>query len=573
MSLPITTPDAECSDLEALVTQILTFLAERLHQYTSIASKYKYFESANTLPDRICEVLVVLLKLDVNSHQHLWLHSAVELTKVAASLASAYRRLGDHKYPRMVYASDTLRPLIQDVFGVVSKFLNNWDMSILRADHGNLPRRDHLHYLDLVQNMCETLIKGQGLVGGGDEVTLLARSTIRFVDAVAATSERYKSLAPSVFPILVSLAHAAFVSGQPEAVVPLMFESALVDDTTATDLLAHLNVDFYDIMDFYRYYGYCLVTLAASGDSINQAYSDAADVFLRVLLKLPNLQASNYFTGGVGQPAPLVPKQYFSDVDREELSFFFLLNSQLHYTSLDQYMRFDNQVRKEMMYFTSLFPSRVSNDLDVLASASQSRSNSTVSVQGVGNRKVVSSPVLSPKALSNILLEGTYMEKRVLVLPYFESLFHRHPNISIKPLVKTVQLFNMRGAPSGTAYTAKITNDNVLHYARNIDNESDPGKALFVHAIDKSVRLLELLSILHLSDSVGLSSDPDELISTVFNTGHTYSDVARVKNLTKLENGKLLRFYALQLEEELIASQMAILQRTKTLEGCVRKLA
>lgn len=582
MTLPVTTSDSECGNPSLLIESIQTYLSYHLGVYKSLSSKIVYLDAANHLPDHICEVLVSLLREDIETHQYLWLHSVVELAKIALAVTEAHLRLSHLPDSRISNASNVLKARIHDVFGAINKFLRSWNMDILRAGNAPIADQESILYLDLVQLACNALVSGQDLLDGVANVPVIADSLIKYVQMVADDKDAYKAMAASMFPALVCVAKAAFFSGQPEAVIPLAFEGSLVSESTATDVLSNLKPNYQHVMDFYRYYGYCFVTLAAMGESINQIFTDTADVFLRVLLKLPNLQTSNYLTNlGPSAPPPhlVVSRQYFSDTDREELSFFFLLNTQLHYTTLDQYMRSDRDIKNELHYFTTQFNGRVSKDLTLLASPFQSYSNSVISVPSLEHRILAQPAVANSKTLSTIIFDGTYKEKVNLVLQFFKrsgSFVPQSPDIikRLGSLVTFVQLFNLSGTPRGGGLATKIRNGDILHFVDNIDKNKFPGKALFVQAIDKTVRLFELLSVLHLSDTVGLSSNPDALIARLFNTGHTFHDVALVKDLTSIQShGKCTRMYGKSvLDDDQIAAQLSILLRTQQIEACIQKL-
>lgn len=558
----ITTPDAE-ADVPLLVAAIGRFLDDRLLEYHSIASKIAYFDAANRLPDHVCEVLVILLKTDINTHQYLWLHSTLALAKVATGVCSAYRRLGDLLDPLFVRATNILRARLIDIFGALYKFLKAWDMEIL-AEKAATAKKGTLATLLLVREMSDALVYGQQLLDSVADIGILSETLIK-----VRPLHEFNS---ATFTTLVSVARAAFFAGQPGAVILLAFsDDPLVSESTAVNILDE-HPEFEEVMDFYRYYGYCFVTLSVIGDSINQKYSDLADVFLRVLLKLPNLLVSNY------SPVVQNSKLYFSVLDRQELAFFFLLNSLLSYTSLDQYLRVDAQVKTELHYFTTEFNFRISKDLAHQASPSQSYSSSSISVPNLEHRLSPQPTVANTKTLSIILSDGTYKEKVNVVLQFFKSSGAFRSNVpeEVKNpgcLVSFVQLFNISGAPHGSELAMKLQNDALLHCISNIDGVTYPGKILFVDAIGKVVKLLELLSILHLSDTVGLSSYPDAMIAKLFNTGHTFRDLVLVKQLAQFDGRTFKRKYIPALEQDMITSQLSILQRTRDLESCAQKLA
>ncbi|MEX5618492.1 hypothetical protein ABFV55_27855, partial [Pseudomonas syringae] len=67
---------------------------------------------------------------------------------------------------------------------------------------------------------------------------------------------------------------------------------------------------------------------AIEGNQIDDTLSNKADVFLKVLLSLPHILLSNYIadTANGNIVAALIESKMVSEVEREEISFFFLLN-------------------------------------------------------------------------------------------------------------------------------------------------------------------------------------------------------------------------------------------------------
>lgn len=535
----VSTPDAQC-DPAVLSTAIQEYLASQLGEVRNLAS--------TDLPDRLREVFVLLWMHDMDKHQYLWLQATLELMKVAVSVAESCQN-GQN-------VPVALKARIHDIFGATDRFLAGWNMEIVK--NPDLPASVQ-HYLQLIENACDALVSCQDLLHGVTNVKVLSSSIVRF----HSQNESALSLQPALFPVLVSLAKAAYFCGAPETVVPLVNEG-IVSEFVVTDLLECHRPTFAGIMDYYRYYAFCFVTLAVSGDSINQEYCDHADVFFRVLLKLPNLHLSNY----AQVPGRLELHSHIPEVDREELSFYFLLNEQLRCTTLAQYMRLDPTVQNELRFFLSRFNNRVLKDLAILASPFQSYT-STVSVPSL-ERSLMTPPSAST-TLSTIIFEGTYKEKVNLVLELFPRcgafLIHS-PNNTLQTgnLVSFVKRFDV-SAPT-------LFNQETLHCVNNIDSSRYPGKALYVRALDKIVRLLELLALLHLSDGVGLCNDPDTMITRLFATGHSFRDVASVKNLADTDhNGRLKRLSSVPpLEDAQVAAQLKVLERTRRLEGCVQLL-
>lgn len=553
----ITTPDAE-ADVTLLLTALEKYLSDHFLLFGSISSKARYLEAANHLPDHICEVLVMLLKLDVNSHQYAWLQSTLALVEVSVSICDAHSQFGTLADPQVARATNALRARLVDVFGATNKFLTSWNLSIL-SGNSTVAKQSSLAYLNLISKMSDVLVSSQYHLGGQRDVNILSETLMRL--------SKFIDNDLSMFTTLVCIGKAAFFAGQPEAVIPLAFsEEAIVTEATATDILDQ-DPNLADVMDFYRYYGYCFVTLSVLGDKIMQTYTDLADVFLRVLLNLPNVEMA--FVRHVVLA--------FTTVDREELSFFFLLNTQLRLTSLEQYLRPDSKVREELMYFTSALNARISKDLAHQASPSQSYSSSAISIPNLEHRIGNQATTHNARTLSCILSDGTYKEKVNLVVQFFKS--SGVPQLQLLNgvkhagcLIDFLKLFNLKGAPLFSEIALKVSNEALLHYISNIDGEKYPGKLLYVQAVDKIVKLLMLLSVLHLSDTTGLSSDPDALIAKLVNTGHTFQELAEVKELVFVDGNKFGRKHFLMLEDERIAKQFAILQRTNELEICVQKL-
>lgn len=583
MPSSITDPDQQIQDHKGHLDALRTHLDVRLAEYVNVSSKASFQRAAHSFPDAANECLVLLARNNVNTHQHLWLSTVGYLSAAALSLVNFYRELDASFDPQVATSMNHMLPTVHQVDTFLDKFYRQWDMAVL--GHGTLESRATVRFIfaNLVLDSMDLYRSGWGLVNGELYLKSAVHCISQYCNQMGVmtekTSVKLSQLRFELMPGLVSMAKTALLCGVPDAVVPLLGgKSPILDELYVPAVLADESPELGDIIDFYRFFGYCLVSAAVRRPLINDELCNLADVFLKVLFVMPNLQTSNYVADLVSASSPLETtllanwrqEFYFSQVEREELSFYFLINYLLRMHSLTDLVCPDKHFTREISFFIASFNRRVSADLDVLASAAISTTSSAVSLTKIEQRSTAEADSLT---LSTILTQGTYKERLRLVLEFF-TLLGSMGNSRSKGggIVKLVQSFSFANAQPEPLHSRGGYSD-LCYIVQRIDLQKYPGKALYVEAIDKIVKLCELLCVKHLHSSADLSCSADRTLASLLNSKHSLDSVARVKSSIQFEDGRVKHDLSfLKSEDEAIASQFALMERTRTLDDYIQRL-
>lgn len=564
--MEITTPDADAGDIATLISEIQNHTQRRIEN-RPIQRKSDFIQAAQAYPDLVCEFLVLLRKQDPQRHQYLWLFI---LTRLASATTSFYDQNENIKSDQLIKAALTaIHPSVQIVWDCLVRFMKVVDLNrLLNVENSALRRRIRKEFLNLLDNALEFVATGPEVMLGTDALSLISRLLESYFSIVV-LKDTSRSFEAESFETIVAFLKAAFFCGQPETILPLVCPDSgqpVLTELYACEVMAQHSISFSHVMDYYRYAGYCLVTAATLGPSINEKYADLADIFLKVLLNMPNVNVSNY-QASVDQSDALTRvisrKHHITPKEREELSFYFGLNYLLRMRDLSTLLHPDTYYRQEIRFFLNAFINRASSELDQLAT--QSYSNSVVNMQRLEQQAVAVTTQYS-RTLSSILYDGTYKEKVQLVINFFELQLSRYS------VVDFVQKFNFSEVEQDAPFDVSFRHSDLHHLVERIDPQFS-GKLLYVQAINKVVRLCELLTITHLHSSAGLCTDADAVLARLFHTTYTFAEVAEVKNLMAIENGKLVRkYYEVGSDEDRIKHQFAMLETTQDIDAFVLRM-
>lgn len=546
--------------------------------------KASFIAAASTYPDLVCEFLVLLRRHDARTHQYLWLFTLTGLTEVSVAIFREFERLTGKPNAQITAAMAAMTSSLQNVCDMVGRFMSTMNLDLLfdsqdksfwRALAKSLILTEEKvicgELLDLLENTLDLVFLGRDLVDVSSTFILVNAIVTNYYKGYVALDLASTHLA-ECFESVVLLAKTAFYLGQPQAIVPLFAPSEgeqILSEMYPCDLLAFHSLDFRSVMDYYRYVAYCLATLGAHNTYINDRFVDTADLFFKVLLNMPNMNPRTYLTAiefasvpGAAANAQQSGKQHISLKEREELSFFFMINYMLRMKSLNAFISPDTYWQEENTFFGLAFSRRVSSDLDHLASVTQSYTNSVVSMQRLEQQALAVDSGPNSRTLSAIFHDGTYKEKIQLVGAFFKQR-------NRFPISNFVQLFNFSGALPDASFQVGMMHNDMQHLVSRINGDQYPGKKLYIHVMDKIVRLLQLLTIRHLYASAGLASDPEALLAKLFHTTYSFRDITQVRKAMDIdEHGKLVREYngLSKLEDEQIAAQFRLLETTQDLE-------
>lgn len=482
------------------------FIAETTRNVRESLSVFRFSSNRDfvlasyTFPEVVYDHMALLLKRNVYLHKDLWQQVILLLIDKIANLVACYKRLCS--------CGDTSIQTAADRYWVRAQAVSDMAATYFKAgvDQGDIIVEK---YLELAMSAHDYMDVCNGVEAAANAMA----------SSMAKRPDCGETVSANVFSTMVQVARAGFFCGVPAVVT--CFRSAT--DTLPSAILKAQYVELDLIIDYYRFFAYCFTTLAITEveDGISQSRCDDADVFMRVLLEIPSVAAVNNrspdsLTLGI-VPRPSAP---LSQNEREELAFFYTINHLLRATTIDSVVHLPRHVLSEIKYFLAHFNRRISSDLERLASAA----SSAISLPTMESQAEEYQTYLRSKTLSAMLNHGTYKERTLLIANFFETLLSESAGF-VPRLIHTYAIGRLGG---NCATGAAEANAEVLHVADIIDANA-AGKRLYILALDRCVRLLELLAIRRLApDScslIALSATKQQ----TFRTDFLIEDICRVK--------------------------------------------
>lgn len=490
--------------------------------------------ASHTFPEVLYDHMVLLLKHNVALHKDLWKQVLVLLIDKIAILVACYKRLCS--------CGDATIQIAADRYWVRAQAFSDMTAMYFKAgiDPGDIVVEK---YLDLAMSAHDYMNVSNGVEAAANAVAVNAEERPEADEAVSG----------SMFTTMVQIARAGFFCGVPAVVS--RFRSAT--DTLPSAMLRAQYVELDVIIDYYRFFAYCFTTLAITEveDGIAQSRCDDADVFMRVLLEIPSVATGSYrnpdlLTHGIVARSSAA----LSQNDREELAFFYIINHLLRATTLDSVVHLPRHVQSEIKFFLSHFNRRISSDLERLASAA----SSAISLPTMESQAEEYQTHLRSKTLSAMLNHGTYKERTLLIANFFEILLNESAGF-IPRLIYTYAIGRLGGNwPTGAAEA----NAEVLHVADIIDANA-AGKRLYIVALDRCVRLLELLAITRLAPDSCSPLALSAATQQTFRTGSLLEDICSVKPGTAGATVASI--------QSRLTSQLRLVSRVSALEAHMKK--
>lgn len=574
MSSPYATADHEALDTLVLVGNIVERLRGQLLQYDTVESKADYIQNSHLIPDSFTEFYCVLSNQPCASHKWLWLIFLNGMCTCAYRILLLEQKIQYSKIRGVDPAFLNARAAYAQSFSQVLRFLSRFFIEIdldwlVLNSHAN---KLFLQFLTTSVDICLL-----------DPVSIYTISSL--VDSMASVMRRYARVSGNVdqmsdsdrcvesdlFPILAKFAKLAYLSGNCKLTLPLVCpeqDAPLVTDKLVPLLLSRKQVSLNAIVDYYRYYAYSLITSVVEHERINDRWLNQADQFLKVLLQIPSLHVDNYITH-LG--SAINPSRYVSAAERGEMSFFFIMCYLLRLVSFADLVDPEKHFTFERQYFLTSFNKRVATELDISASSSSSRAGSVVSMTKFTEPLHAPPSNTTNRTLGSILYQGSYKEKVRLVVDFINLIGEDMTSGSIKQIVNTFDFALLRQSDQMQINSA---DGEISHVLSRIDKNMSPGKALFVGAIDKIVRLVQLLAIKEFSATFGDSMLPDNILAVIFESHYPVDEVLRTKDLLVFEGGKLVPIMATTKcsEETKILRQFDTLELTGELEQATQAL-
>lgn len=577
---------------EALQHKIADYIHGQFSKIPLGKDKESYLRSCEVFPDVVFETLAMLRRNSVEEHLSLWLLSLLGLVTQTDALTQIHYSLSPQFSfdSQFIDRTNMVKPRVYDVCDCVGHFLKNASLAQVykKNDAGSFFEKTFLHVL---HTTFEILSRCPDLDGGHVLIGIASHWIGRLVESNLNSHNEAQLLARErAFPVLVRFLKAAFFTGYPRAILPLYTNNEGLEPTISElypcILIEKTLLHYSDLVDFYRYSAYLLTTMAVGEDSesfkssINFNLAEIADFFYLVLLDLPSMHPFNYrppneLSGTLDLPEALFlankSHQHVTHTERDEISFFYVINSLLRLNSIQEIVQPNQKFLQEASHFVNSFGKRIASDLDYLASSNQSYSNSVISMLSLEQRSSAPLAVPTAKLLSSILTEGTYKEKLHLVKFFFNGLTPSAQTLYEPGIVNLARTFNFKGVAAQSSLPMNLKHQELLHLISHIDERTTPGKRLYVTALEKIIRLFHLLTVDHLICGAGLRQTLEDVIRGIFNSTYTFDEIASVRQLLSYGNdGKLQKVNQYFVDEdEDILDQKHLLEITHELDRII----
>lgn len=557
------------TDIDARRSNLRSRLDQSLSPFCNLRNWQDYITTSQRLPETLQEFFVLLARTDVNEQPIEWiivLERFVELSTIIAFNHKQYKSAMDGQ---LSSASIAFEKSLLLIVKYMESFYRIYQPNLTQSEGKDA-------FLSFVSKTIAYIMGCIGIF----ELDCLIRSLVVCVSRYLAITELSEGAdfdaetKIDVCRLVVELSKVSFFGGCPSAILPLVFmQPQCISESFVLPVVGYEDFDIRTLIDYFKYSAYCLVSCVVELESIDDEIAKKADCFLKVLLNLPNLQLTNYALEieKSGDFLIQLSSKHVSLAEREELSFFYLLNYMLRARRLENITDTEKYFKRELKFFIDSFNNRSASELDKLASVPLSRSGSYVSVP----RTVESSYVdLSPDTtltLSSILHDGTYKERLKLVVDFFSLV---RSNTSLGSLARLVQTFDMSQVHTTQEHNhLNNTNGEIMNVIFRIYSTKSPGKRLYLGAVDKIVRLIQLLALKFFTLNVGSVQEPREILKQVFVTKYTMDQIVSVKPLLKLERHRMICINKKEWSDhEIYMHQLNIIERTQALEHNIQRL-
>lgn len=175
--------------------------------------------------------------------------------------------------------------------------------------------------------------------------------------------------------ILIRFSETVYKLGKSPLILPLLQE---FDPELPMNLIASNAINLVDVMNFYRYVSFNLVSLSVN----DKKYAKLAEIYFRILLAFPNLNLKLYVKDEDEKGMFRDKRDEFiiNLLERQELSLMYVLNYLLAVGSLRKLLESSQLYQKELSFLVNSVSLSLSKDIDKLASQTTSTRSSMVSI-------------------------------------------------------------------------------------------------------------------------------------------------------------------------------------------------
>lgn len=563
-----------------------------------------FYSKVDNLQEHYFETISNLRKNNLENHHYLWLLSVDTLVSELIKFKTFYDNQLINNFQYNLYGQNgeinsiisaiglKLGKLCGDLGEILSQFIN---LNILKLEKFVCINDSIFNiFKDVIIKSLEVLI-----IDKSEEARYIdnAPLTLKAISHLVAHLYDFIKVTHSheifikSFPILVKTIKVIYKAGDSQLVLPFL-ESGVVNPNFPIVLIRTSTLEFIDLINYYKFTAFNLLTLALAGDSINDDYSKQASIYFKVLLNFPNLDLQIYNELVFSEIQQDYSHNYedennipyqemslnklrilVSIEERQEISLLFALNYLIGLNSLHDLVNSNSYFKPEVAFLVTSLSTFISTDLDKSASrSSSSHSSSNIALQPLGSthpRKKQFNK-LKFKSLSAIFNYGTYKEKLSLVVNFFELFIGDSINVS-----KIISRYSF-------ANDSNSIENQFEHLVSNIDDSHYPGKVFYAMSLFKIRQLIKCLSIKHLVSSGGINNIPLKRLNDIFESDDDIKAALRVKDVLKVtqyadQGDKILHFEPVysqinESEESIVSSQLGIFERTKELQSMTSAL-
>lgn len=556
-------------DPEIAMASIQRHLMAKLERFNHIETKTDYMRALQTVDDSFNEYFYILKTHELASHALLWLNVLLCLTNLSTSLWQHHKKYNTGSEPSAENVPLSYSGSLHALRALSGICLQNLNLDSVLASR-------HLEeaFLHFVPSVLESL-----------NIDPSATRQSRLLEHLVASFNKYTQLSTNnfqeelesvqckvlCFPILTQIAKTAFILGMCDAIIPIVASDGgdcIVTDSLAALVIPDKDVSLDLIVDYHRYFAFCLYTINAEKETYNESFALLADRFFRVLLSLPNLSLTNYYKprSSVEQLIPSHSGGYILLEEREEISFFYLLNHLSKMRDLREFLDSDKHYKQEWQFFLHSFNKRTALELETSASASLSRAGSMVSMTRIRDVALQQLDRSHQYKLSSILYEGTYKEKHRLVVEFFGALSENTSPGNLNRFLRSFDLGQLHS--TGTVNPSS----DILLVINRMNKALYPGKLLYVKAMDQIVRLFHLLIFKFMIVIYPKSLDFASLLRSHVKTQYKLTDILKVREFVSWREGEGYKvlFKDLSSEDEQCKLQIELMELTQNIEKCVQ---
>ncbi|KHC53687.1 Protein not essential for viability [Candida albicans P60002] len=357
-------------------------------------------------------------------YQYLWLETIYRLTFTLVKLKKSFSQLYLHAQP---YEIESIGP---KAIVLNAKLMQaTEELSILMCEFFN----------NALSIVVEFENRVQSLIGQCLKLLLLEEMEDDRFDhisnAVLQQIQVYLINHKVGIEILIRFSETVYKLGKSPLILPLLQE---FDPELPMNLIASNAINLVDVMNFYRYVSFNLVSLSVN----DKKYAKLAEIYFRILLAFPNLNLKLYVKDEDEKGMFRDKRDEFiiNLSERQELSLMYVLNYLLAVGSLRKLLESSQLYQKELSFLVNSVSLSLSKDIDKLASQTTSTRSSMVSIpqynmeieRKLEIEKKLASSKYKYSSLSSVIFNGSYKEKLRLVVNFGESLLA--PNLLVKKL-------------------------------------------------------------------------------------------------------------------------------------------